>query len=405
MNDRRTTVRRRPRGTLLAVVALGLGLCVALPLAATASASHARTVRRAARRNLYVSPHGTPGGPCSPGRPCSTISRAVSIAKAGATINVAAGTYKESVAVRKRVKLVAQGDAVIDATGKTNGILLEGAAAAGSLVQGFTVENAKQEGILAEATSRVTIRDNDVRHNDLGMFDQQLVGECAPQGEVPGDCGEGIHLMGVTDSKVLDNVVRDNAGGILLTDEPGPTSGNLIDGNIALNNLYDCGITIAGHNPGAVTPAGRQQSVAGIFGNTISNNVSDGNGLLGEGAGILLAGAGPGTGVYQNTVTGNTAIGNNMAGIVLHNHAPGEDLNGNVITNNVLVQDNLGGDPDAGVTDTTGILLWSAVDTVTGTVVTGNTISHVSIGIFTTNVSGVSASGNTFSDVTTPLQS
>ena len=48
--------------------------------------------------------------------------------------------------------------------------------------------------------------------------------ECQAAGEVPGDCGEGIHLMSVADSTVAGNYVTGNSGGILLTDEFGPTT-------------------------------------------------------------------------------------------------------------------------------------------------------------------------------------
>jgi hypothetical protein len=44
----------------------------------------------------------------------------------------------------------------------------------------------------------------------------------------PDDCGEAHHLQSVSNSVVRDNLVRDNVGGILLTDEDGPTYGNLI---------------------------------------------------------------------------------------------------------------------------------------------------------------------------------
>jgi hypothetical protein len=35
---------------------------------------------------------------------------------------------------------------------------------------------------------------------------------------------------------------------MLLTDETGPTHGNLIEDNIVTGNQYDCAITVPGHN-------------------------------------------------------------------------------------------------------------------------------------------------------------
>ncbi|MHB8341176.1 MAG: hypothetical protein ACYDB7_08380 [Mycobacteriales bacterium] len=86
--------------------------------------------------------------------------------------------------------------------------------------------------------------------------------ECQPTGSVPS-------------SQVLGNAVRAISGGILLTDETGPTHGNLIEGNLVEDNAYDCGITLPSHN---------------------------------------------------------VILGNAMSGVTVHSHAPGEDLNGNVVT-------------------------------------------------------------------------
>jgi parallel beta-helix repeat protein len=172
---------------------------------------------------------------------------------------------------------------------------------------------------------------------------------------VPGDCGEGIHLMTVTHSKVLRNTVTGNLGGILLTDEFGPTAGNLISKNHVFGNPYDCGITVASHSDRAVSPTGRRQpDLGGIYGNRIVGNVSDGNGTRGEGAGILLAAAAPGGAVYDNRVVFNEASGNGLPGITLHSHAPMQDISGNVIAGNHLSKNALTankgkpGDPDAG---------------------------------------------------------
>jgi len=353
---------------------------------------------------LFVSPSGSDASPsCAWSAPCRTISHAVSIAAAGATVVVLPGTYAEQVTIAMRLRLVGKHGATIDATGQTNGVVISGAAAAGSSVTGFVVEHATQEGILATQTAHVKIGWNVVRSNDLGATSSNPTGECAPQGQIPGDCGEGVHLMSVTDAKVLGNLVTQNTGGILLTDELGPTTRDLVWGNRVVDNELDCGITVAGHNPMAVQGGTRMPSVAGIYDNTIAGNVSDDNGNRGEGAGILLAGAGPGTGVYDNVVKHNEASGNELAGITLHSHAPGDDLNGNAFVGNRLRDDNLGGDPDAGVSDTTGILLFSAVTRLQGIVVRGNVIKDVHFGIWTQNAPPIPANANAFFDVAVPL--
>lgn len=73
-------------------------------------------------------------------------------------------------------------------------------------ISGFTVTRATGEGILATGSlesgsiSHVTIQGNRVVGNDLGGI-PPATGGGYPQFEavdgVPGDCGEGIHLMGV----------------------------------------------------------------------------------------------------------------------------------------------------------------------------------------------------------------
>jgi hypothetical protein len=217
--------------------------------------------------------------------------------------------------------------------------------------------------------------------------------------------------MTVNHSRVDHNTVTGNTGGILLTDEFGPTFSNTINNNRVNNNVDDCGITVAGHNTNAVSPAGVvQPGRAGIYNNRILNNVANANGTKGQGGGILLAAGPPGAGVYSNTVSGNTANDNGLGGLTLHSHAPGQDLNGNRIINNRFSHDGINGypngapgDSDAGITQTVGIDIFSAVTPLVGTVVSGNTLSNEYYGIWTQNVPPLSSTANTFANVTVPL--
>jgi parallel beta-helix repeat protein len=234
---------------------------------------------------------------------------------------------------------------------------------------------------------------------------------------VPGDCGEGLHLMAVTHSRVRNNTVDNNSGGILLTDETGPTAFNSITANTVLDNVLDCGITLAGHNPKAVilstapgppTMAGLAPTVGGVYSNLIKNNMSNGNGIKGEGGGILLAGGPPGIAVYNNTVEGNTAEGNGLAGVTLHSHAPGQDLNGNLIMRNTLSHDGISGYPNgapgdasAGTTHPAGITIFSAVSPLSGISVVGNQISNEYYGIWTKHAPTIPKSANTFASTVT----
>ena len=134
-------------------------------------------------------------------------------------------------------------------------------------------------------------------------------------------------------------------------------------------NLFDCGITIPSHSTTALDAAGnRQPQMGGVYDNTVTGNRIFGNGVLGEGAGVLIAAAGPGGAAYHNRVIGNVISGNEMAGVTIHSHAPNQDVSDNVIAGNNIGPNNLGGDPDFPDAQTTGILVGSAVVSVSVTI-------------------------------------
>ena len=79
-----------------------------------------------------------------------------------------------------------------------------------------------------------------------------------------------MHFIAVANSTVNGNFIAHNSGGVLLTDETGPTHNNLIANNIVTRNESDCGITVPGHNPAALSASGQPQpSVAGVYDNVI----------------------------------------------------------------------------------------------------------------------------------------
>jgi Right handed beta helix region len=352
------------------IARLGLVLasaaCLALAQTAVVAAHGSTSTHR-------VSPSGADTGDCT-AAPCRTINYAVGKASAGDKISVSAGTYREAVTVTKRLRLVGH-HATIDAAGQTtppNGVVISGAAAAGSSLRGFTVKNAGLEGIFVWKTSRITIEQNRLIDNDAyGPFHPLCVAQ-------PDDCGEALHLQSVTKSIVTENLVKDNVGGILLTDEDGPTYGNVISRNRVLNNTKDCGITLASHwfdLSGAAAPG-----VAGVYKNLVAHNVSNGNGAAGIG---IFAGP-PGAAAWGNKVVGNTVRNNGFAGVMIHSHTPLQNANGNVIVGNVLSGN--GADDDNPVDDgPTGISLFSAVVPIAHTVIAENRISHEHYGINTLN--------------------
>jgi len=364
---------------LTALCAVFIGLML------TASAGAAGTTR-------YVSPTGVDVGNCT-ASPCRTISYAVVQASAGDTVSVTAGTYAESVSVTKRLTLVGH-DATIDAAGQSsppNAVVISGAAAAGSVLSGFTVENAGLEGIFAVQTTNITIANNRVIHNDAyGPFNPLCVDQ-------PDDCGEAVHLQSVTNSTVRGNLVQDNVGGILLTDEDGPTFGNTIRDNSVLDNSLDCGITLASHHFSLVAPAA--PNVAGVYENHVLHNTSNGNGAAGIG---VFAGP-PGAAAWGNVVEGNTAMNNGFAGLMIHSHTPFQYVNNNVLVNNTLAGNGI--DDDNTVDDApTAISVFSAVIPIQHTVIAANRISNEHYGIVTLNAVQLSGlPSNKFDGIPVPI--
>ena len=305
-------------------------------------------------------------------------------AAAGDTIQVAAGVYKEDVSIKTPVSLIGagSGSTIIDATGLANGIVVDGTGTNGFgnvVISGFTVENANQQGILVEHASNVTIWGNQILHNDKALNTSGSTATCpglpaALQAGEDQDCGEGLNLTGVDHSVVSNNVIQNNSGGMLLSDDAGPTFGNLISGNLVSNNLEECGITLASH------------SGMGVYGNTITGNTSSNNGTgLGfTGAGVGLFAPGPGDKVYSNLILNNTLTGNGHPGVAIHNHAappgaPAIDLNDNVIIGNTI-SDNAPDTEDAATPGTTGINIFSNAP-VMGTVISENNIRQEEVGV------------------------
>lgn len=269
-------------------------------------------------------------------------------------------------------------NSIIDATGETNGISINGAADVA--VSGFTVENANAAGIWITSSSFVTISNNIVKENDKALIPganascPPLAGTPFEQGEAE-DCGEGVFLSAVDHSILANNTITVNAGGILVTDDTGPTHDNLITGNSVVKNTeLDCAITLPSH------------SGAGVFHNTVSGNDSSYNG--GPGVGIFAPG--PGSKAYANVVINNHLRGNGLPGVTMHNHAaPGVNgvpgflpppvFNDNVILGNDI-SENSQDFEDAATSGPTGINIYS-VGPMTGTIISQNVIHQEALDI------------------------
>ncbi len=340
-------------------------LILAAPLAASAATT-------------CVNPGGTGG--CF-----TTFKAAIAMAGVGGTVQAAKGTYTEDVQILASVSIIGANpkNTIIDAAGLGNGFFVDGIDAPGLsnvVVSGFTVKNANFEGILVANASSVTVSNNIVSNNNTALVgpdtaNPSCTGLPSFETSEDDDCGEGIHLLGSDHSIVANNVVQNNAGGILISDDTAIASSNFVTGNTVQKNSFDCGITMASHPRfGGGTPYG-------VLQNTITDNLSTQNGLAvpGAGAGVGIFDSVPGTTNSGNVVVGNTLTKNGLPGVTMHSHTPGQNLTNNVIVGNTI-SGNAADTQDAATSGPTGINVFG-VSPASGTVISGNTISNESLDI------------------------
>jgi hypothetical protein len=363
-------------------------LSVALLLSCTASVKAA---------TLCVDQSGTLTG-CF-----TTISAAIATTGPGDVVGVSPGTYHEQIVITKPLTLIGNNPTTtfIDASGFSNGIYIDGRDNPGLnqvIVRGFTVENANFEGILANNVSDLNISSNTVQNNDKNFHSSGAMCPGLPSFETGenADCGEAIHLMGVTNSTVALNLITGNAGGILLTDETGPNQNNLIDHNIISDNPYSNGITLSSN--AAAAPITAPQVTFGVFNNTILENAMVSNGIGGNGGGgVALLAVGAGHSVYSNTVTGNRMVSSGLAGILVHaigtasGSAPAPNVSNNSLIENFISSN--GADPVAGATTPTGVAVYGQ-SPVLELLIYGNTFDTETVDVFFNSPSYLSIHNN-----------
>ena len=366
------------------------------------------------------------GSACTASKPC-LLAAAIEHASAGATVHVGRGRYSGGYVIDKKIRLVADGRVVIDASSSADGtgIHIVGPGGSGSVVQGFVVEKARYEGILVGTSpgdaspqpapvTDVTLRNNIVVSNNTGRGEPGATGECKSTPPAPRRLRRrhSPRVGEQLDRRAQRRRVqqrRDPAHRRVRPDVAQRRSRKPRDRQ-----------SVRVRDRVGGTQSERRRSCEGrCVRQPHREQLARNNGVVTTGAGILLGGGAPGSAVYENTIRNNTVELNGHAGITIHQHVVG-NLGGNVIEDNTVGTNNSLGDDDfAAATDmqTTGILVASGSppgpalppfllpSPITGTVIRGNKISGDAIGIWTLNTPG-DFSANTFApDVATPLSS
>ncbi|MHB1627266.1 MAG: GDSL-type esterase/lipase family protein [Bacilli bacterium] len=350
---------------------------------------------------VYVSAAGSDtSGNGTSGLPYRTINQAVQAAAPGSTIMVEPGTYTGMVTVTKPVTIQSDpangGGAtstIIDATGQNNGIFITGAAAAGAVIEGLTIEHANNQAILVDNANDVTIAKNDIVDNGL----QPTTGVLE---------NKSVTLAGSSYSVVAGNTVTGNqAGGIAVADNgavnPGaaqngspaqgvasPADANLVIANTLSGNGGGSAIAVGSYN------GGQGASYNQIIGNTMTNNAS----------GVMVAAhpSSADTSVAGTVVSGNTIQKSAMPGVIVQTRGSqsGETVTGTIITGNTLS----GNGPLAAVNLAQPAAIVAVSAGVADTTITNNTISAETYGVWNSGAVNTSAVNNrTDSTVVTPV--
>ena len=153
----------------------------------------------------------------------STIQEAIDAAVPGDTIQVAAGTYHENVAINKSLKLVGDDRNTTIINGSDNVVV--SVTAKNVNIRGFTIRNGSPFGIYLNHSHSVIISNNTMSHTE-----------------------EGIYLLNSSGNTITDNTISNNDLGIHLAHSSGNTiyHNNFIDNtqqllNYESSNTWDNG--------------------------------------------------------------------------------------------------------------------------------------------------------------------
>ncbi len=245
-------------------------------------------------------------------QPFCTIGKAASLAAAGDTVRVVAGTYAETVngpnsgTAGNPITYSAAPGVTVTGNGSPTGAAFRMTGKSYIVIKGFAIANTVDYGIFASGSDHITI--TDVRVSSAGS-------------PVAGSTRVGIYLNNTNASTITGNTTDHNSGdGIRLTHG---SSGNRVSDNVSFANAerYRRNAT------------GIQVTGAGSNNNTIIHNITYAN----EDSGLQFY-----SGAQNNHIIGNLSYGNGDHGID-NNAAPNNEIVGNTIQGNVTAGINLEG--------------------------------------------------------------
>lgn len=318
----------------------------------------------AATSTLYVGGAGcSDSGPGTQSQPFCTISKAASVALAGQTILVSAGTYAENVTPARSgtqgspITFQAAPGATATVTGGTHGFTIS--SRSWITISGFTVTGTTSSGIYLTNSNNITVSGNTVT---------------ASGQRVQGATAVGIYVGGTTGSTVSGNQVDNNsAQGIYLTQG---STGVTVQGNEASFNAFGWernanGIDVISPGNTIIKNVVHDNEDSGIQfypggnDNVVADNLSYHN--MGITSVQLANCTHPTTGntadcftgdhgiddlnVTGNQITGNTVYANTTAGINVEG-LPAGTPSGITIKNNVSVDNAINCPDGAGGTTT-----------------------------------------------------
>jgi len=367
---------------VIAVLAIG---GISFGVFASTPEAHAASIAR------YVATTGTNAGDCSnPASPCLTVQYAVTNAVASDVINVAAGTYTESVVVNKALTLKgAQAD--VDARTRSATETIIRVPDAGALVpfgirvtasdvtvNGFTLttESTTDQSHAIEVTSggaaNLNVQNNIIKDNGWGIFAYSTT---------------DINGLRVSKNLFTDNDRSDTSTDLYLTGSVG--SDIEISDNIIKDSDNGVSAPKTAINLGA--DAGQTLTNVRVLRNTVSNT-----------GGFLVLHSTDGA-----TIEGNTATNGSRTALSLNLKLSNVTIKNNSLTNfnygaEFKTDFPVGGAPSTNVTFSGNTITGSQQAAVairansigTGIVFTGNSITGNPIGILNQSTVAVTANDN-----------